>query len=133
MLAVPAVVRRAMVAHARRERPRECCGLLLGRGRRVTFAVPMRNVASVATRYRIDAAAHVELRRVLRGVIPALSIIGVYHSHPAGDASPSETDVVEAMYPEWTYVIVGLAGRRSRIRGFRIRHGRAREIAIRGR
>ena len=62
-------------------------------------------------RYRVDDRAHIELRRVLRGVRPALSILGVYHSHPAGDAWPSETDVAEALYPDWTHLIVGLGGR----------------------
>jgi proteasome lid subunit RPN8/RPN11 len=53
------------------------------------------------TRYRIDDAAHVGLRRVLRGFVPAISIVGVYHSHPAGDAVPSPSDIAEAMYPDW--------------------------------
>ena len=51
---IPAVVRRAIVAHARRERPNECCGLLLGRGTAVQFALPVANVLASATRYRIS-------------------------------------------------------------------------------
>ena len=45
---------------------------------------------------------------MLRQFSPALSILGVYHSHPAGVAEPSPTDIDEAMYPEWAYVIIGL-------------------------
>ena len=129
-LMMPRAVRRAIVAHAKREQPRECCGLILGAGSRAVFAVPMTNMASGTTRYRIDDAAHVGLRRVLRGFVPAISIVGVYHSHPAGDAVPSPSDIAEAMYPDWVYVIVGLRGGRARVRGFRLRADRVRELPL---
>lgn len=124
-------IRRAIVAHARRDRPTECCGLLLGHGRVITHAVPMRNVAASPVRYRIDDAEHVRLRRALRGWQPALEIVGVYHSHPRGGAAASPTDVAAAMYPEWVQVIVGLGEGRAQVRAFRIAAGRARPIAIR--
>jgi proteasome lid subunit RPN8/RPN11 len=128
---MPRAVRRAIVTHARRERPRECCGLILGVWPQAAFAVPMANLAAAGrSRYQIDDAAHVRLRRVLREFVPAVSIIGVYHSHPAGDAVPSPSDIAEAMYPDWAYVIVGLRGGRARVRGFRIRAARVRELSL---
>jgi proteasome lid subunit RPN8/RPN11 len=90
----------------------------------------MKNMAAGTTRYQIDDAAHVGLRRVVRGFAPAISIIGVYHSHPAGDPVPSPSDIAEAMYPDWIYVIVGLRSGRARVRGFRIRAKRVRELSI---
>jgi proteasome lid subunit RPN8/RPN11 len=131
LTAVPGV-RAAVVAHARRTRPAECCGLLVGRGRRVEFAVPMRNTEASPTRFRLDDEAHLELRRVLRPFVPALRIVGVYHSHPGGGPVPSARDVAEAMYPDWLYVIVGLTPR-PRVRAYRIRNGRARGVAVRWR
>ncbi|HVW04196.1 MAG TPA: M67 family metallopeptidase [Vicinamibacterales bacterium] len=131
-LVMPAAVRRALVAHARRERPRECCGLLVGAGSRVAFAVPARNVdASPTTRYRIHPRQHLDLQRVLREAVPPIEIIGVYHSHPRGTAVPSESDVAEAHYDEWIYVIVGLRTRTAQVRAFRIRRGRVRTVPIR--
>ena len=128
---LPGTVRAAIVAHARRDQPHECCGLLLGKGRTVEFAVAMRNVSASATRYRIDDAAHIDLRRVLRGVRPRLEIIGVYHSHPTGPAMPSPVDVDEAMYPEWIYLIVGLDRQRAQVGAFHIRKGKVRSLRIR--
>jgi proteasome lid subunit RPN8/RPN11 len=125
-----ATVRRAMIAHARRENPNECCGFLLGRPREILYAVPMRNVAASRTRYRIDDRAHIALRRALRPIAPALEIVGVYHSHPAGDPVASPTDVAEAMYPEWVHVIIGLRGGRARVQAFRIANGRARALEV---
>lgn len=111
--ALPAEVRRAMVTHARREAPRECCGLLIGQKDRVQFALALPNVASRAlTRFRIDDRQHIEIRRWLRRVQPPLEIVGVYHSHPEGDAQPSASDREEWHYPDWLYVVVGLGGNR---------------------
>jgi proteasome lid subunit RPN8/RPN11 len=124
-------VRRAIIAHARRERPRECCGFLIGRGNRVQFACPMANVAaSPATEYRVDDAAHIELRRVLRNLAPAIGIVGVFHSHPAGPADPSPRDIEEAHYPGWIHIIVGFTSNRSEIRAFRLSGPRPVAMAL---
>jgi len=89
-LTLPAAVRRAILAHAERDAPRECCGLLIGRSGRVLHAAAMRNIsASPRVRFRIDPREHIVLRRELRRLSPALEIVGVYHSHPAGPAEPS--------------------------------------------
>ena len=81
-------------------------------------------------RREVDDAAHVDVRRVLRRFDPPLGIAGVYHSHPRGPAEPSATDVAEAYYPEWIYLIVGLGGARPELRAFRIAGGRVRSIAL---
>ena len=129
-LHLPPAVRRAIVAHARRARPRECCGLLLGDGRKVQFAVAAPNRARGRSRYELDPKTHIDVRRVLRGVAPVLTIVGVYHSHPAGPAVPSPTDVSEAAYADWIHVIVALRGRRATVRAFRIRHGRVTGVPL---
>src|SRR3990172_542050 len=107
-MVLPPAVRRAIVRHAREACPLECCGLLVGRGRDVMFAVRMRNVDASPGRYRLDDRAHIELRKTLRAFAPARSIVGVYHSHPDGTATPSRADCAEAHYPDWLHVIVGL-------------------------
>ena len=132
-LVLPPAVRRAIVAHARRDRPREACGFLLGRGRRVSFAVPMTNLAAGNTRYRIDDQAHLDLRRAVRAFVPAVSIVGAYHSHPNGPDAPSPRDVAESMYAEWTHVIVSLRRPRARVRAFRIVRGRVFSVGLRPR
>jgi len=37
-----------------------------------------------------------------------LDVVGVYHSHPDHPARPSETDLAEATFPGFTYVIVSV-------------------------
>jgi proteasome lid subunit RPN8/RPN11 len=126
-------IKRALVAQARRERPRECCGLLVGRRRAVAFAVATRNVDTDPDRFRVDDAAHIELRRVLRAFTPGLEVVGVYHSHPHSRARLSAHDVREAYYPNWIHVVVGLSGRGAEVRAFVVRRGSAQALPIRWR
>jgi proteasome lid subunit RPN8/RPN11 len=97
----------AIRRHARREAPRECCGLLVGRGRRIDEAVPTRNVAAGNSRYRVDPRDHFSLLRRLRG--GGQAIVGAYHSHPRGPATASPTDISEAFDETFLYLIVSLA------------------------
>ena len=131
-VSMPQAARRALLAQARRARPRECCGLLVGRRRAVAFVFATRNLETDPNRFRVDDAAHIELRRVLRACTPALEVVGVYHSHPRGAARLSPSDVREAYYPQWIHVVVGLAGRAS-IRAFDLRRGKPRAVPIRWR
>ena len=96
-------------------------------------ARPMRNVAASPVRYRIDDREHIELRRALRRFRPALAVVGVYHSHPDGAPRPSRTDVAEAYYPEWAYVIVGLGEGRVRLRAFALDGARMAPLTLRTR
>jgi proteasome lid subunit RPN8/RPN11 len=72
----------------------------------------------------VDDAAHIQLRRILRDLSPAIEIVGVYHSHPTGPAQPSARDVRQAHYPAWVHVIVGFPSGRPEIRAYRLRPDR---------
>ena len=124
-----AIVRRALeavVAHARAEAPRECCGLLLGRPDSVSEAVAARNIAAMATRFLVDPQDHINTLRAARG--RGLEILGFYHSHPHTAAVPSETDRAEAGYPDHLYLIVSLAVEPADARLFRLVMGNFREV-----
>ena len=124
-------IRRAVVgdllAHAKAEAPRECCGLLLGAGGLIDENVRTRNLSPSPARYRVDPEAHFAAIRRTRAA--GRAILGAYHSHPAGPAEPSPTDLTEAAYPEFVYVIVGLAAGED-VRGWRIRDGRAEPAGL---
>lgn len=130
-LVLPETCRRQMVQHARREQPRECCGFLLGHPGRVLSIVETTNISDGTRRYRVDPREHIALRRALRDRTDGARIVGVYHSHPAGQPVPSVTDIAEAHYPDWAHVIVGLGGKRAQVRAFRLAAGQSSEIPIR--
>lgn len=100
-----AVIEAVLVA-ARAAAPRECCGLLIGRGQDVLRAHPARNVAADASRYEIAPEDHFAALRAARA--DGLAVLGAYHSHPAGPPVPSATDRSEAV-GEFFYLIAGLA------------------------
>jgi len=107
----------AVAAHAAREAPCECCGLLLGSDTTVTEAAAARNIADEPTRFLIDPQDHIDAIR--RARTSGLAVVGFYHSHPHSAAIPSETDRAEATYPDHLYLIVGLAAATPEIRLFR--------------
>ena len=97
----------AMVAHARRTAPAECCGVLVGAGDRVIEAVPAKNLSADPNRFLLDPGTHIAAERDARG--RGLAVVGFYHSHPHSAAQPSPTDIAESSYGEALHVIVSLA------------------------
>jgi proteasome lid subunit RPN8/RPN11 len=111
----------AMIAHARAEQPKECCGMLLATGDVLDEAVPARNLASSQVRFRVDPADHFAAIRRARST--GRTLRGAYHSHPRGPSSPSPTDVEEANDPSLLCVIVSLAAEPPTVAGFEWRDG----------
>jgi [CysO sulfur-carrier protein]-S-L-cysteine hydrolase len=129
-----------MLAQARAEAPKECCGFLLGTGDLVAEVVPVRNAVEElglgiegpelgeldpeAARdprrtYRMDPLEQLRADRMAfeRGC----EIVAIYHSHPATRAYPSATDQAAAKWFEPRYVIISLADAdRPDVRAFRI-------------
>jgi len=101
-----------IAAHAARDHPREACGLLLGAGDRIERAVPAANVAAdPAAAFEIDPALLLRCHRAARDGGPAL--IGWYHSHPNGRATPSSTDAARALEDGRLWVVATDAGLRA--------------------
>jgi proteasome lid subunit RPN8/RPN11 len=106
-LNISSTIVRNLLQHAREEAPRECCGLLVGKGDSVVESVRARNLDAKATRYLIDPEDHFGAIRAARR--DGLEVIGAYHSHPSSAAVPSPTDVAEANSgSDFLYVIVSL-------------------------
>jgi proteasome lid subunit RPN8/RPN11 len=101
----------AVAAHARREQPRECCGLLIGTATELIEAVPARNVADDPTRrYEISPVDHfAQIKRCRASAhdgAPSLRVVGAYHSHPRSVPEPSPTDLAQA-FEAFIYIIAG--------------------------
>ena len=123
-------MRAAIIDHAMREAPRECCGIIAGRN-----GVPMqlyetRNVAAGNQLYEIDPAQLIDLEF---RELPAqeTEIVAIYHSHPVSQAFPSATDVELAFWPDAVFLICSLADpAQPEIRGFLIRDGAIDEVML---
>ena len=126
-ISLRAAVVQDMLAHAREEAPRECCGLLIGKENAVARSVRARNLDTKAARYLIDPADHFAAIRGARE--EGLEVIGAYHSHPASAPVPSSTDIAEANNgSDFLYVIVSPAG--EDVRAYRIDAGVSKPLAL---
>lgn len=99
-----------MIAHALRDDPNECCGLLAGDGEgRVIGVYPAENAAHSPFRYVIDSKELFRLFNQIEWGEQSLRVIGNYHSHTHSEAFPSPTDVNEAhLGPAAMYLIISL-------------------------
>ena len=111
MLLIAARDLAAIAAHAEHAYPGECCGLLVGRGRRivrVSRVVPSSNIAAGRDdRFEVDPKLRFDLMREL-GEGPE-RIVGHYHSHPDHPARPSPTDLACAFEPELLWLILAVS------------------------
>jgi desampylase len=114
---VPRVVRNEVIAHAREEAPRECCGMLIGRSDAIVGAVRALNLSESPSRFLINPQDHIRARREARAA--GLDVIGFYHSHPRTEPVPSATDLAEASYAGYLYLIVALAAGDADVRLYR--------------
>ena len=101
----------------------------------IVRAHPALNLERNPQRYLIDPRDHFAARREARRL--GLDVIGFFHSHPGGPATPSPSDVAEASYPDHVYVIVGLARLPSAVHAedadvaaFYYRNGRFEEVRL---
>jgi [CysO sulfur-carrier protein]-S-L-cysteine hydrolase len=115
-----------IVAHARRDAPRECCGLVGGTATTTQTIYPLRNIASEPlVTYEAAPEELFAAQREMRA--GGEQLVAIYHSHPRSrDPEPSATDVRLAYYPTAVYFIVGLGDKEPCLRAFRIseREGR---------
>jgi proteasome lid subunit RPN8/RPN11 len=87
----------AIRAEAVNAYPQEACGLLLGRGDKVAKIRPCANIAPDPMRhFEIDPAALIAALRAERA--GGQAVLGYYHSHPSGSATPSITDAAMAAH-----------------------------------
>ena len=125
---LPARLLQELVRHAQDCLPEECCGVLIGSETRAGRSRIHRTVAAENTRshgreraYLVPPLAILEARRAARA--DDLEIVGYYHSHPSGSATPSALDRRNA-WPDTSYVILGMdAGELRGVRSWRLGPG----------
>ena len=126
MLTLPQEFIDEMIAHALKDAPNECCGIIAGQDGRAAKLFRAQNSEASPYRYNVDPK---ELFRIYRECDEnGWEFMVIYHSHTASEAYPSATDVRLAFWPETFYVLVSLMDRENPVvRAFRIEDGRVSE------
>jgi len=131
VLRVPAVIRDAIAAHARRDHPNEACGVVAGPAGsdRPVRLVEMLNSAASPTFYQFDSIEQLKLWSAMDDADEEPVII--YHSHTATEAYPSRTDIAYANEPNAHYVLVSTADPAvEEFRSYRILDGEVSEEPV---
>jgi proteasome lid subunit RPN8/RPN11 len=128
MLELGPEIKAEMIAHAREQFPKECCGLIAGVDGAPVKLVRATNTEDSEFRYRVDD-------RELLGFLHECEengweFLAVYHSHTRSEAYPSPTDVRLARnWPDPYYILVSLQDEDSPVvRAFRITDGEISEV-----
>lgn len=99
-------------AHAERDYPHECGGMLIGKfeadKKTVLETFPLENAREEEARHnRVLILPKDVLRAERYAREKKLDVVGYYHSHPDDRAVPSQYDLDHAL-PVWSYVIASV-------------------------
>jgi proteasome lid subunit RPN8/RPN11 len=125
---VPRAIYDELLAHAREDAPNECCGLIGGTDGSAATVYRAQNAEASPLRYNLDPQ---DQFRIMSEMDEAgEELVGIYHSHTASPAYPSQTDINLAAYPDAIYLIVSLAEGEEPLRGFNIVDGQVSEAEL---
>jgi len=129
VLQIPRPMLDTILAHARRDHPDECCGVIAARDGEATRLFEMENAERSPTGFTFDSA---EWLRVYRDIDDADEQPWVvYHSHTMTEAYPSRTDIrwsETAGFPYW--VLVSTREETDEVRAFTITAGEVTEVEL---
>ena len=119
-----------IVAHARRDFPNECCGMLGVREGRAVAIHEATNLAASPLRFEVEGREILQAQDAFEDAGAELGAI--YHSHTRSEPYPSQTDInFAAGWPGVEWLIVGL--RRDgepTVRSYRIDDGVVTEVDV---
>jgi proteasome lid subunit RPN8/RPN11 len=119
-----------IVAHARRDFPDECCGMLGVRDGRAVAIHEATNLAASPLRFEVEGREILHAQDAFEDEGAELGAI--YHSHTRSEPYPSQTDInFAAGWPGVEWLIVGL--RRDgepTVRSYRIDDGAVTEVGV---
>ena len=120
MITIPKTIHDQLIQHAKEGYPNEACGILAGSAKdTVSVFYPMKNVDEASISYFMDPKEQLIVFKEMRQ--KKIEMHGIYHSHVASEAAPSQKDVRLAFYPEVSYLIVSLSDMKKPVlRSFRI-------------
>ena len=122
-----------IVAHARRDFPNECCGMVAVRDGRAVSVHEAENLAASPLRFEVDG---LEVHRTIEEIEDSGGELGaIYHSHTRSEPYPSQTDInFAAGWPGVEWLIIGLRRGSDEVvlRSYTIDDGRVSEVEVNG-
>ncbi|MDQ3678336.1 MAG: M67 family metallopeptidase [Actinomycetota bacterium] len=120
-----------IVAHAVRDAPNECCGIVAAQHGAATTVHALENQAASPFRFEVDG---LKMFRLLEQIESGGGELGaIYHSHTRSDPVPSQTDVNFSFgWPGVEWIIVGVSKNSAEpeVRSFLIDDGEVSEVEL---
>jgi [CysO sulfur-carrier protein]-S-L-cysteine hydrolase len=107
MLKIPKDVHVQMIAHAKKCYPQEACGFVAGIGDNAKKFIIIENTEHSSVSYAMDSKQQMKAFKLMDE--NKWNMLGIFHSHVASPAVPSQKDKLLAFYPEVSYLIVSLS------------------------
>ena len=127
---IDAALLERILAHARRDFPNECCGMIGLRDGHAVAIHEATNVAASPLRFEVDGREIIEAQDAFEAEGAELGAI--YHSHTRSEPYPSQTDVnFAANWPGVEWIIVGVtSGSDPIVRSYLIDDGGITEVPV---
>jgi [CysO sulfur-carrier protein]-S-L-cysteine hydrolase len=128
---IDAALLERIVAHARRDFPNECCGMVAVRDGQAVAIHEATNVAASPLRFEVEGREIIRAQDAFED--DGAELGAIYHSHTRSDPYPSQTDVnFAAGWPGVEWLIVGLRRNSDEVvvRSYRIDDGRVSEVEV---
>ncbi len=127
---IDAALLERIVAHARRDFPNECCGMVAVRDGRAVAIHEATNVAASPLRFEVEGREIIRAQDAFED--DGAELGAIYHSHTRSEPYPSQTDLnFAAGWPGVEWLIVGV--RRDgepTVRSYRIDDGAIEEVQV---
>lgn len=119
-----------IVAHARRDFPNECCGMLGVRDGRAVAIHEATNLAASPLRFEVEGREVLQAQDAFEN--DGAELGAIYHSHTRSEPYPSQTDInFAAGWPGVEWLIVGLRREgEPTMRSYRIDDGVVTELDV---
>jgi proteasome lid subunit RPN8/RPN11 len=119
-----------LIALARADAPQETCGIIGGKDGRALQIYPLKNVDDQPqVRYLGDPQQQLHALQEIDE--KGWDVLAIYHSHPATQAYPSQTDIGRAFYPDAIYMLISLMNpEQATVRAYTIHEGQVGEITL---
>jgi proteasome lid subunit RPN8/RPN11 len=119
-----------IVAHARRDFPNECCGMIGMRDGQAVAVHEATNVAASPLRFEVEGREIIRVQDAFES--DGAEMGAIYHSHTRSEPYPSQTDVNFARgWPGVEWLIVGVPREgEATVRSYRIDDGVIEEVEV---
>lgn len=119
-----------IIEHAIKDKPIEACGYLAGKAGVIKKHFALTNIDKSPEHFSFDPKEQFKAAR--EAANQGLELLGVYHSHPASPARPSEEDIALAYDASFIYIIVSLLNETPAVKGFKITNKTVTEEKLEG-